>query len=169
METSIPREKGFVLIVTCMVLAIVLGLAGLAIDAGRMYVVRSELQAFTDSASLSAALELDGTLAGLRKAREAAAVIARGEHSMRWDLGSKSIDDFKLSFAKGVAAPDDQSWQDAPRDGNGYRFAKVMTSVPVPLTFLRALPGIQSDSSKVAAASVAGIFEDSANRARLIE
>ena len=141
METCSPRAKGFVLIVTCMVLAIVLGLAGLAIDAGRMYVVKNELQAFTDSASLSAALELDGTPAGLRNAREAAAAAtARGEHAMRWDLGSKPIDDFKLSFAKGDAAPDEWSCQEAPRNARGYRFVKVVTSVAVPLTLLRAVP-----------------------------
>ena len=169
MATCSPREKGFVLIVTCMALAIVLGMAGLAIDAGRMYVVKSELQAFTDSASLSAALELDGTAARLRNAREAAAAVAQGDDAMRWDLGSKTIGDFKLSFAKGDAAPDDQSWQEAPRDANGYRFVKVVTVVQVPLTLLRAVAGLQSDSSKVAAASVAGKFEDGANRARLIE
>src|SRR5690349_4879492 len=80
--------RGFVLIVTCVVLAIVLGLAGLGIDAGRLYVVKSEVQAFTDSASLSAAMELDGTAAGLRNARDAAASVTEGEHAMRWDLGS---------------------------------------------------------------------------------
>ena len=161
--------RGFVLIVTCVALAIVLGLAGLGIDAGRLYVVKSEVQAFTDSASLSAAMELDGTAAGLRNAREAAASVTEGEHAMRWDLGSKPISGFKLSFAKGDGAPDERSWQESPLDPNGYRFVKVETKVQVPLTLLRAVHGFQSDSSAVWAASVAGEFPGAGRVARLIE
>ena len=161
--------RGFVLIVTCVVLAIVLGLAGLGIDAGRLYVVKSEVQAFTDSASLSAAMELDGTAAGLRNARDAAASVTEGEHAMRWDLGSKRISDFKLSFARGDSVPEERSWQESPRDPNGYRFVKVETKVQVPLTLLRAVQGFQSDSSAVSAASVAGVFSGEGRVARLIE
>src|SRR5712691_9034010 len=66
-----PSKKGFVLVVTCIALAILLGMAGLAVDAGRLYVVKSELQAFADAAALSAALELDGTRSpGSRPARQ---------------------------------------------------------------------------------------------------
>lgn len=153
-------RKGFVLIVTCIVLAVLLGLAGLAIDAGRMYVIKSELQAFSDSAALSAALELDGTPGGLERARKAAAAIATGEHAMKWDLGSKEIGDFKLSFAKGDTAVDEKSWQDTPRDTPGCRFAKVVAIALVPLTFFRA--------STVAAAGVAGRFPG-ATTARLVQ
>ena len=163
------HRKGFVFIVTCLALAIVLGLAGLGIDAGRLYVVKSEVQVFTDSAALSAALELNGTAAGLRNARDAAAAVAQGEHAMRWDLGSKAIGDFKLSFAKGDTGPEEQSWNEAPRDANGYRFVKVVTTVHVPLTLLRAVQGFQSDSSAVSSASVAGTFAGESSAARLID
>ena len=49
---SSRSDQGFVLIVTCIVLAILLALAGLGIDIGRMYVIQSELQAFSDAAAL---------------------------------------------------------------------------------------------------------------------
>ena len=52
-------------------MTLLLGLAGLAIDIGRMYVIRAELQAFTDAAALSAALQLNGTDSGLARARAA--------------------------------------------------------------------------------------------------
>src|ERR1700693_5700592 len=97
---STRSDKGFVLIVTCIVLAILLALAGLGIDIGRMYVVRSELQAFSDAAALNAALQLDGTDAGLARARRAASALATGPHAMKWDLGSQPITDITSSFLK---------------------------------------------------------------------
>src|ERR1700733_9712432 len=91
-------KKGFVLIVTCIVLAILLGLAGVGIDIGRMYVIQSELQAFSDAAALNAALQLDGTEPGLARARQAASEFAKGPHAMKWDLGAQPITDIKTSF-----------------------------------------------------------------------
>jgi uncharacterized membrane protein len=163
------KEQGFVLIVTCVALAVLLGLAGLVIDVGRMYVVKSELQAFADAASLSAALQLDGTKTGFNRARDAAAKIADGDRAMKWDMGTRAISGFKLSFAKGDAAPDAKSWQEAPEDASGYHFARVTVEAAVPLTLMRAVEGIQSDASKVAAAGTAGNFRGKANAARLIE
>ena len=46
-------DKGFVLIVTCIALTILMALAVLGIDIGRMRVIKSELQAFTDAAALN--------------------------------------------------------------------------------------------------------------------
>ncbi|MBV9771682.1 MAG: hypothetical protein JOZ32_19075, partial [Bryobacterales bacterium] len=40
-------RQGFVLIVTSISLTLLLALAGLGIDIGRMYVIRAELQSFT--------------------------------------------------------------------------------------------------------------------------
>ena len=49
------HQRGFVLIATSIALTILLALAALGIDIGRMYVIRAELQSFTDAAALSAA------------------------------------------------------------------------------------------------------------------
>jgi len=163
------KEQGFVLIVTCVALAVLLGLAGLLIDVGRMYIVKSELQAFADAASISAALQLDGTETGFSRARDAAASMAEGDHAMKWDMGTKAVAAFKLSFAKGDAAPDAKSWRETPEDAAGYHFVKVTVEAAVPLTLMRAVEGIQSDVSKVAAAGTAGNFRGKTNAARLIE
>ena len=129
------REDGFVLIVTCIALAILLGLAGLGIDIGRMYVIKSELQAFSDAAALNAALQLDGTDAGFARARHAASALATGPHAMKWDLGSQPITEISTSFGK-----------------NDVR---VVVSAPAPLIFLRALPAGITGFSNVSVASVA--------------
>ena len=136
------RESGFVLIVTCIVVAILLGLAGLSVDIARMYVIQTELQAYADAAALSAALQLDGTDRGIEHARKAAFDLATGPHAMRWDMGSQTITDIATSFT------DHQ--------------AKVVVQAPAPLIFLRALPAGKSGSSLVAASSVAAKTPDGA-------
>jgi Flp pilus assembly protein TadG len=139
-------DKGFVLIVTCIVLAILLGLAGLGIDIGRIYVIRSELQAFSDAAALNAALQLDGTEQGTARARQAASALATGPHAMKWDLGSQPITDITSSFVK-----------------NDVR---IVVSAPAPLIFLRAFPAGTSGFSNVTASSLA---RKTADGARLVQ
>ena len=129
------RENGFVLIVTCIVLAILLGLAGLGIDIARMYVIQSELQAFSDAAALSAALHLDGTERGIARARASASELASGPHAMKWDLGTQPITDITTSF---------------PQDD-----VRVVVKASAPLIFLRALPAGKSGFSTIATSSVA--------------
>ena len=149
-----PR-KGFVLIVTTVVLVVLLALAGLGIDIGRMYVIKSELQAFTDAAALTAALQMDGTAAGLGRARDAAAKLATGPNAMKWDLGTKTVTDITATFATGELAPDPKTWQKEPRDAGSSRYVRVAAIAPAPLIFLRAFQVVQADFSTVAASSVA--------------
>jgi Flp pilus assembly protein TadG len=139
-------DKGFVLIVTCIVVVILLALAGLGIDIGRMHVIQSELQAFADAAALNAASEWDGTGGGIDRARKAASALATGTHPMKWDLGSQPITDISTSFAK-----------------NDVR---VVVSAPAPLIFLRAFPAGKSGFSTVSASCVA---RKTAEGARLIQ
>lgn len=134
------------LVVTCIVLAILLGLAGLGIDIGRMYVIQSELQAFSDAAALNAALQLDGTERGITRARQAASELATGPHAMKWDLGTQPITEISTSFVKNDV--------------------QVVVSAPAPLIFLRALPAGKTGFSNVSASSVA---RKTADGARLIQ
>ena len=57
------RERGFALIATAFGLIAILGVAGLSMDLGRMYIAKNELMAYSDAASIAAALQLDGTAA----------------------------------------------------------------------------------------------------------
>jgi uncharacterized membrane protein len=148
-------ERGFVLIVTCIALVILMAVAGLGIDIGRMYLIKSELQAFADAAALSAALRLDGSDAGLGGARQAPAELATGPHAMKWDMGTQPVTELAVSFAKGDTAPDEVTWQAEPRSASGYGFVRVVASAHAPLIFLRAFEPFREDASLVAAASVA--------------
>lgn len=66
---------------------------GLAFDIGRIYIARNEAQVFTDAAAMAAAQKLDGTEAGLDRAREAVAKIP-----MRWNLGTQEFKNVLVEF-----------------------------------------------------------------------
>jgi len=162
---AVRRPKnGFVLIVTCVALTILLAFAALGIDIARMYVIQSELQAFTDAAALSAAMQLEGGAEGIGRARKAAEQLAIGPHAMKWDLGTKAISEIAESFATGSATPDPKTWAADPKDAAGCRFVRVTASAPAPLVFLRIFQ--PRDVSTVAASSVAMKTSDAA---RLME
>jgi len=133
-----PPEGGFVLIVTAIAMTLLIGLAGLAVDIGRMYVIRGELQSFTDAAALNAALAMDGSASGQARARTGAAQLAEGPHAMRWDMGTQTITHIETSF---------------PADPNGRRLVRVTATEPAPIIFMRLFQPFSS--SAVAAASVA--------------
>jgi uncharacterized membrane protein len=135
-------------------MTLLLGLAGLGIDIGRMYVIRAELQSFTDGAALSAAVELDGTDSGLARARAGAARFANGPHAMRWDMGTQPITNIATSFST-----DQTTWQEKPSKSGDCRFVRVVASEPAPVIFLRIFQPL--NSTTVAAASVAAKTEQS--------
>ncbi|MGP0071834.1 MAG: pilus assembly protein TadG-related protein [Bryobacteraceae bacterium] len=135
---TIERQRGFVLIVTSIALTMLLGLAGLAIDIGRMYVIRAELQSFTDAAALSAALDLDGTDAALAHARTAAQSLAQGPHAMRWDMGTQPIGNIVTTVSA---------------DQSGKQSVRVVATEPAPIIFLRIFQPLTSTT--VAASSLA--------------
>jgi len=157
-------ENGFVLIVTCIALTVLLGFAALGVDVGRMYVIKSELQAFTDAAALSAALELDGSSSGIARAREAAARLTKGPNAMKWDMGTRAITLVRASFAPGESAPDQRSWQAEPKNAGDYRFVRVEATAPASLVFMRLFQ--PRAEATVASSSVA---VTTAGQARLVE
>jgi Flp pilus assembly protein TadG len=164
-NVAVRRSKrGFVLIVTSIALTILLALAALGIDIGRMYLIRAELQSFTDAAALSAAIQLDGTDLGFTNARAGAGRLATGPHAMQWDLGTRRITAMATSFAQGTAEPDEKTWQEQPKGPGDYRFVRVVATASAPVIFLRVFQPLASTT--IAAASVAAKTEDSARLVR---
>jgi uncharacterized membrane protein len=153
-------ERGFVLIVTTIALTILLALAALGIDIGRMYVIRAELQAFTDAAALGAAVAMDGTDLGLANARASAGRLTTGPHAMQWDLSTRPITNIATSFSA-----DNKTWQEQPKQPGDCRFVRVVAAEQAPVIFMRVFQPM-GGSSTVAAASVAS---KTVNTARLIQ
>src|SRR5579859_2552733 len=144
-------ERGFALIATGVGLLVAVGMAGLSVDLGRMYIVKSELMAYTDTAAMSAALQLDATAAGITRAQNAAAGMGAGANAMGWDFAAKPITGATLQFAKGLAAspnvPDPSTWDPNPANPVDYRFVKVTATENVPVIFMKAFRALQGGPS----------------------
>ncbi len=145
-----PDERGFALIATALGLLAVLGMAGVSVDLGRMYIAKSELMAYTDTAAMSAALQLDATAAGITRAQSAAAGMGAGANAMGWDFAAKPITGASLQFAKGLSAspntPDPTTWDPNPANPVDYRFVQVTASKNVPVIFMQAFRALQGGS-----------------------
>lgn len=66
------RQHGAVAIIVALSLVVLIGMLGLVIDLGHLYVTKTELQNAADAAALSGAKELDRSLAGVNRARDRA-------------------------------------------------------------------------------------------------
>lgn len=139
-----PQEQGFVLVALVLSLAFVLGMAGMAVDIGRMYVTKSEAQSFVDSAALAAATQMDGTLDGLTRATATVA-----NNPKRWAFGNNAFTSVTTSFATSASGP----WLANPASASGYYFVQVNTTVTVPMSLIRVVAG---PNAQVAASAVAG-------------
>lgn len=142
---SFSRERGFVLLMAGACLIAMVGMLGLAVDVGRLYIVRNEIQAYADAASLTAALELDGTPAGISRARNSVA-----GSTNRWNMGTLPFAGTQTDFSAQPTGP----WDPNPSPAAGYRFVRVRATATLPLHFIPVVAS--ANSSTVNAIAVAG-------------
>jgi hypothetical protein len=146
------KTRGFVLVTAVASIAGLLALTGLAVDAGRLYIVRSELQVYADEAAIAAAFELDGTLAGLNRARDLAnSGPVAGASRNRWNFATELVTGAQAQFAASAEGP----FESNPASPAALRFVRVQASASVRNYLLALAPGI-SNTSNLTAASVAG-------------
>lgn len=100
---------------------------GLAVDYGTAFVVRNETQTFVDAAVLAATLELDGTDAGITRARQRATAMPN-----RWLFSNSTFDGVIIEFSQSPEGP----WAAAPASAANIRFARVTASANAPMAFL---------------------------------
>jgi Flp pilus assembly protein TadG len=126
------RQKGFILIAMSVSMFLLLAVVGMGFDLGRIYIARNEAQIFADAASMAAAKELDGTGAGLDRARAVVAAMPN-----RWNLGTESFTGVVTEFST-----DGQQWDAQPKDVAALYFARVTApNNHVEIMFLRAVGG----------------------------
>src|ERR1700719_2385306 len=100
----VNRKKGFILIAMSVFTFLLLAVVGMAFDLGRVYIARNEAQVFTDAASMAAAKQLDGTAAGVDRARAAVAAMPN-----RWNLGTETFSGVVIEFSIDGLLCDQQS------------------------------------------------------------
>jgi len=123
------RSRGFVLVTAALTMVMTLGVLGLALDLGRMYVARNELQAFVDAATIAAAFELNGSNGGLDHARDA---VSSYRSLNRWNFNNTQPESVTTEFATTGAGP----WDPAPASAVGVQFVRVRARASVSLYFM---------------------------------
>ncbi len=126
------RHKGFILIAMSVSMFLLLAMVGMAFDLGRVYIARNEAQIFADAASMAAAKQLDGTAAGLDRARAAVTALPN-----RWNLGTQDFKGVVVEFSA-----DGQQWETQPKNLAMLHFTRVTApDNQVEIMFLRAVGG----------------------------
>jgi len=139
-------EEGFVLLSAAAALILLLGMCGLAVDVGRMYITKNEAQSYADSAALDAAAKLDGSAAGIQAAT--AAVTASVN---TWQFNTTSFTGTTVEFSTdGVSG-----WDSSPSNPANYGYARVTATARSLGLFFLPVVGTPQQMNIVASA-VAG-------------
>ncbi len=137
------RKHGAFLITFALFMLFLLGFMGIALDFGRLFVVKSELQTAMDSCALAAARELNGQTDAVARAQSAGMAAGNGNRanlqSATWNgQGKLTITD--ISFR-------DQSYV-ATASGDQARYAECQyTMSGIKLWLLQALGAFSGDSA----------------------
>ncbi len=121
------REHGYVLLTMGAAAVALFGALGLAVDVGRMFIAKTETQAFCDSAAMAATLQLNGTANGITAARNAVA-----NNLNNWNLDTARIPTYQVDFGTSASGP----WSTNPGTAAGYIYARVQATAPVNLFFI---------------------------------
>lgn len=116
MRHASRSRRGYVLMAFALSALAVVGMVGLSVDLGRLYIAKQEAQAFVDAASVAATLELDGTTAGIDRAK----VAARADIN-RWNFGNTPFPTPVVEFAAAATGP----FSINPATASGVRFTRV--------------------------------------------
>jgi hypothetical protein len=128
-----------------------------------MYIVRSEEQAFVDAGALAAAAQLDGTNAGVTRAKAQAAAAWNKYHFESTNFSTPTIE-FALAAATGSTPPYQAgTWTTAPTCNAalpnppcfGWQFTRVTSSVSLPMFLMPIIPGTSANAT-IAAKAIAG-------------
>ncbi|WP_265919217.1 pilus assembly protein TadG-related protein [Cupriavidus nantongensis] len=157
LQSRRTRQRGAVAIIMGLVIVVLVGLVGLALDLGKLYVAKSELQNSADACALAAARDLTG--ATPLTVSEAAGITAGSRNQALFQkeqvqlVASKSVT-YTDSLDNPFLDKDSASYPldtikyvrcDVSRTGIAHWFAQV----------LNAMPGVDIGPSTVAAFAVA--------------
>jgi len=154
-------QRGAIAIMFVLMLIVMVGFCGMALDLGRLYNRKVELQRVADAAAVAAARELNGTAAGVTNALDSAASIAT---LVKYQYNQLSINWSDAAIKFGVSSAEGSAWLDAGAAAaapDGLLFVKVDTSVldaapnTVNMVFMGLLSSTLSSASTIGRA-VAG-------------
>ena len=139
------RQRGSVLLLTGLLLPFVIGVTGLAVDVGNLYLTQSRLQNAADAAALAGAADIRDDLIAHRATVQG----VKANHSAADNVAGGYVDD---NLGKDVAS----RGYDVPEASAAQLKYKVSLTEDVPLYFLRVF--IADKTRSVGAASTAAII-----------
>lgn len=155
-RAATPPQRGAAAVVFMLMLAVMLGFIGMALDLAQLYNRRMELQSVADGAALAAAGELIGSATGVSNAMTQAATAAARFH---YQYGQQPVawSNSAIKFSNSATTAD-SGWLDAASAQaapDGLMYVKVDTSALAPetgaviTTFMAVLsPGFASASTR---------------------
>lgn len=108
MNPSRHRQRGTIALLYALLLPVMIGCVGLALDLGLMYLRATQLQNAADSIAIAAAAKLDGTSTGIAQAALRASQIAQ---KLSIDLGTPL--QWRSAALRFGPAPDGTDWRSA--------------------------------------------------------
>ena len=167
-----PNKRGAVAMQLLVILVPVLfGFMGFALDLGRLYLIRGELNQAANAMALSAARQLIGTSASTDFATNAARLTIdnANQNANKYNFGSLIVGDTTGFYASSVPDPsyfavaadamgsDPNAPSGGAADGTTAQYVQANITADAPLTFFALLKGAASRKTTVAARAVAGI------------
>ncbi|KVO25255.1 pilus assembly protein TadG-related protein [Burkholderia ubonensis] len=153
------RQRGAVAVVVAIALAVLIGFVGLALDLGKLYVTRSELQNSADACALAAARDLTGATVNL-SVSEAAGITAGHQNFALFEQNAvQLLTDSNVTFSDALTNPF------LPKGSvvtpSAVKYVKCTTAQNnIANWFIQALnviPGINIANASVSAAAVATV------------
>lgn len=143
------NEDGATLIYVSAIILALVGAAGLALDSGRLFTLRHEVQKAADAAALAGAWQLDGTQAGSVRADAAArtAPVAPNDHKLGNSPGAVAI--ASSTFWRAIPNSDDAPLTLAAPP---YDYIEVTTSAVAQNTMLMRVMGAAATTTITARA-----------------
>jgi Flp pilus assembly protein TadG len=156
------RQHGAVAIIVAISLVVLIGILGLVLDLGRLYVAKTDLQNAADAAALSGAKQLDGTSEGICCDPDSAVGMAIETASLNSFYSNTGKDEVTISENDiEFADTKDGEWvdvDDAMADPVNKFFIRVNTaSGNLSTWFIHVIPGTANTTSTNSVA-VAGSF-----------
>lgn len=96
------HQRGAVAIIVALSIAVLIGMIGLAVDLGRMFVIKTELQNAADACALAAARELDG-ISGAKQRADAAGALVGTRNEINFQGESAPITEASLSYSDSLS------------------------------------------------------------------
>ena len=154
------RQRGAVAIIVGLSMAVLVGFVGLALDLGKLYVAKTELQNSADACALAAAQALTGVNANQLAQSEAAGITTGGVNHVMFqaDPVAYAIDE-SVTFSTALNGEYRSKAGMGAAEALSMRFARCTVSRPaIPTWFIQTLelvPGVTVGTQTVRATAVA--------------